>query len=233
MISSWPVLTGFATDVSLHEMLLNVCAKWMLQRSTKSTWTCRTMGFLGLVSLPVVDGTLVTKRPTELLRFNGVSIFLVFPKIHVLGLGCQEVLHAVTTSAEGTFSVLSRLCNIWRAIPWIESWSNHYLHYSLCWPGPRPLWENVSGFCGPDVDTIVLAANVRLPCMLPAPWISGQTLQATWVSLMSRGCRSSFQQAEFGRLPMATISHTISHSMYLNSRAVSILASYQSAFCWL
>ena len=47
--SSWPVLTRFATDVSLCEMLLNVCAKWMLQPSTK--WTCRTVGFLELVSL--------------------------------------------------------------------------------------------------------------------------------------------------------------------------------------
>jgi len=31
------VLTRFATDVSLHEMLLNVCAKRMLHPSTKST----------------------------------------------------------------------------------------------------------------------------------------------------------------------------------------------------
>jgi len=68
-------------------------------------------------------------------------------------------------------------------IPWIESWAN------------------VSRFCGTDVDTIVLAANVRLSCMLPALWISGQTLQGTWMSLMSRGCRSSFQQGEFGILP--------------------------------
>ena len=52
----------------------------------------------------------------------------------------------------------------------------------------------MSIFCGTDVDTIVLSSNVRLSCMLPAPWISGQTLQGTWMSLMSRGCRSSFRQ---------------------------------------
>ena len=41
-------------------------------------------GFFGTcVFVPVVDGTLITERPTELLRLgrvNGVSIFLVFPK---------------------------------------------------------------------------------------------------------------------------------------------------------
>jgi len=36
--SSWLVLTQFATDVLLREMLLNVCAKWMLQPSTKWTY---------------------------------------------------------------------------------------------------------------------------------------------------------------------------------------------------
>jgi len=41
-------------------------------------------GFLGTCFfVPVVDGTLITKRATELLRpgrVNGVSVFLVFPK---------------------------------------------------------------------------------------------------------------------------------------------------------
>jgi len=73
-------------------------------------------GFFGTCFfVPVVDGTLITKRVTELLRLgrvNEVSVFLSFPKIHVLDLGQQEVLVAVTTSAEGTLSVLSRLHNI-------------------------------------------------------------------------------------------------------------------------
>ena len=89
------MLTRFATDVSLHEMLLNVCAKWMLMNVSNS-------GFFGTcVFVPVVDGTLITKRATELLRagrVNGISI----PKTHVLDLVSQEVLLAVTTSAEGT-----------------------------------------------------------------------------------------------------------------------------------
>jgi len=59
-------------------------------------------GFFGTcVFVPVVDGTLITKRATELLhagRVNGISI----PKTHVLDLVSQEVLLAVTTSAEGT-----------------------------------------------------------------------------------------------------------------------------------
>ena len=41
-------------------------------------------GFFGTcVFVPVVDGTLITKRATELVRLgrvNGVSVFLVFPK---------------------------------------------------------------------------------------------------------------------------------------------------------
>ena len=59
-------------------------------------------GFFGTCAfVPVVDGMLITKQMTELLyagRVNGVSI----PKIHVLDLVYQEVLVAVTTSAEGT-----------------------------------------------------------------------------------------------------------------------------------
>jgi len=98
---------------------------------------------------------------------------------------------------EGTLSVLSRLGNIWRVYK------------------PGPSWANVSRFYGTDVDTIVLPSNVRLPCMLPAPWTSVQTLQGTWMSLMSRDCCSSFQQENSAFYPhsMATISHTISHSM--------------------
>jgi len=59
-------------------------------------------GFFGTCAfVSVVDGTLITKRTTELLRaerVNGVSI----PKIHVLDLVYQEVLVAVTTSTKGT-----------------------------------------------------------------------------------------------------------------------------------
>ena len=59
-------------------------------------------GFFGTCAfVPVVDGTLITKRTTELLRarrVNGVSI----PKIHILDLVYQEVLVAVTTSTKGT-----------------------------------------------------------------------------------------------------------------------------------
>ena len=50
---------------------------------------------------------------------------------------------------------------------------------------------------------------------------------------MSKGCRSSFQQGEFGIVP-AFHGDDIPYyfpgnSMYLNPRAVSILASHQSA----
>ena len=59
-------------------------------------------GFFGTCAfVPVVDGTLITKQTTELLRagrVNGVSI----PKIHVLDLVYQKVLVAVTTSTKGT-----------------------------------------------------------------------------------------------------------------------------------
>jgi len=59
-------------------------------------------GFFGTCAfVSVVDGTLITKRTTELLRaerVNGVSI----PKIHILDLVYQEVLVAVTTSTKGT-----------------------------------------------------------------------------------------------------------------------------------
>lgn len=55
--------------------------------------------------------------------------------------------------------------------------------------------------CGTDVYANVLPSNVRLSCILPAPWISSQTLQGTWMSLILRGCRPSFQQGEFGVLP--------------------------------
>jgi len=84
--------------------------------------------------VPVVDGTLITQRATELVRpgrVNGVSIFLVFPK------------------SASWISVNRRYLLLWQPaplychdsaiseefIPWIESWSNHCWHCLLCWPG--------------------------------------------------------------------------------------------------
>ena len=40
----------YLRDQCWRGLQLNVCAKRMLHPSTKSTWTCRTVGFLGLVS---------------------------------------------------------------------------------------------------------------------------------------------------------------------------------------
>ena len=94
MISSWPVLT-FATDVSLHEMLLNVWAKWMLQPSTKSTWTCRTVGFWDLCLCPrsgqyayhqAGDGVIAPRKS------QWSKYFPCFPKIFLCCPSCSSWL---------------------------------------------------------------------------------------------------------------------------------------------
>jgi len=155
----------FATDVLLHEMLLNVCAKWMLQPSTKSTWTCRTLFFGTCFFVPIVDSRLITKRATELLRpgrVNGVRIFLVFSK----SASWIRLTGGTSCCDNQRWGNSFRPATSEEFIPWIESWSNHYWHCSLTWlhqlNNPGPSWANVSIFCGTDVDTIVLSSNVRL-----------------------------------------------------------------------
>jgi len=151
----------------------------------------------------------------------------------------RRYLLLIQPALEGTLAVLSRLCNIWRvdSLNWAMIKSLLALLTMLTWVHelnkPGPLWANVSRFCGTDVDTIVLASNVRLSCIFPALWSSGHTLQGTWMSLMSKGCRSSFQHGEFGIVP-AFHGDDIPYyfpgnSMYLNPRVVSILASHQRA----
>jgi len=164
-------------------------------------------GFFGIwVFVPVVDGTLIIKRATEMLRpgrVNRVSVFLVFPKYTSWVSVNRRYLLLWQPALRELFLYCHDSAMSEEFIPWIESLLA--LLTMLTWAHqlskPGPSWANVSRFYGTDVDTIVLPSNVRLPCMLPAPWISGQTLQGTWMSLMSRDCRSSFQQGEFGILP--------------------------------
>jgi len=86
----------------------------------------------------------------------------------------------------------------------------------------------VSRFRDTDVDTIVLASNVRLSllCGFRAKRfkVRGCVLcQEVAAHLLNR------ENSAFYLPSTATISHVISHSMYLNPRAASILESHQSA----
>ena len=79
-------------------------------------------------------------------------------------------------------------------------------------------------FCGTDVDTNALPSNVRLSCILPVPWILGQTFQVRGCLLCQEVAAHPFNRENSTFYPhsMATISHMI-------PRAVSVLGSHQSA----
>ena len=109
-------------------------------------------------------------------------------------------------------------------IPWIESWSNHYWHCShheRMWVDfVAQMWLLSSWPAMFVCPACSLLCGFRAKCFK----VRGCLLcQEVAVHLFNR------ENSAFYPPSMAMISHTISHSMYLNPWAVSILASHQSA----
>jgi len=198
-------------------------------------------GFFGTcVFAPVVDGTLITKRVTELLRLgrvNGVSIFLVFPKSTSWISVNRRYLLLWQPALRELFLYCHDSTISEEFIPWIGSWSNHYWNCSLCWPGYTNFTSQVHHErMGVDFVSQMLILS-SWPAMFVCPACSllcgfrAKRFKVRGCLLCQEAAAHLFnrENSAFYLHSIPTISRTISHSMYLNPRAVSILASHQSA----
>jgi len=190
-------------------------------------------GFFGTcVFVPVVDGTLITQRPTELLRLgrvNGVGIFLVFPKSTRLKSRLTGGTSCCNNQCWGNpfcWQFHCRYCHdsaiSEEFIPWIESWSNHYWHCSLCWPGYTN-WTSQVHHERMWVDLVVqmlILTSCLAMFVCPAYFLlrgfRAKRFKVGGCLLCKEVVAHLFnrENSAFYLHSMATISHTISHSTY-------------------
>jgi len=206
-----------------------------IQRERVKQWV-----FWDLFLCSVVDGTLITKRPTELLRpgrVNAVSVFVVFPK-STSWISVNRRYFLLWQPALRELFLYCHDSAIYEEfIPWIESWSNHYWHCSLCWPGCTNFTSQVHHermWVDFMPQMLILSS---WPAMFVCPACSllcgfrANRFKVRGCLLCQEVAAHLFnrENSAFYLHSIPTISHTISHSMYWNHRAVSILASHQSA----
>ena len=158
-------------------------------------------GFFGTcVFVPVVDGTLITKRATEsvhLGRVNGVSILLVFPKsTSWISVNRRYLLLWQPALRERQYS---EQCQVHHERMWVDFVAQMLILSS--WPAMF-----VCHACSLLRGFRAKRFKVR-GCLL---------CQEVFTHLFNR------ENSAFYLPSMVMISHAISHSIYLNPRAVSI-----------